>query len=293
MNVSQKTKTKSGRTLGYAEYGVPSGRPVFYFHGYPGSRLEAALIDEESKHLEVRLIGIDRPGMGLSDYQENRTLLDFPDDVVELAEYLELDEFTVLGVSGGGPYALACAHKIPSESLSGCAVVAGSGPYHMTKDGLSQGDKNMLFIAKHVPWLLRLLLWYQFGRNVADPGWWEKNYSQLAAGLPEPDEKVFLDPRVKNRIIDKTREAFLQGSKGLVHDFKLYSESWGFDPSEIPVETRVLIFHGELDKNVPISYSRTISEQIPNCKSKFYHDEGHLSLLVNRFEEIVNSLLEA
>lgn len=290
---SQKMKLSDGRTLGYAEYGPLRGVPVFYFHGFPGSRFEAAIVEDRLECLNVHLIAIDRPGMGISDYQKNRTILDFPEDVQELAEYLGLDNYGVLGVSGGGPYSLACAYRIPSETLIGCAVVSGSGPYHLTKDGLDKGEKTVLFMVKNFQWLFRFILWLQLGRNVTNMVWWKKNYSKLGTGLPETDERIFNDQRVKESIIAKSIEAFRQGSKGLVTDFKLYSEDWGFKFSEIPYETKVSLFHGEMDKNVPISIAKSLSEQIPNCKTQFYSDEGHLSVLANKVEEIMQTFTDA
>lgn len=286
-------KLSDGRALGYAEYGPLKGVPVFYFHGFPGSRFEATIIEDKSEDLNVHLIAIDRPGMGISDHQKNRRILDFPEDVQELAEYLGLDSYGTLGVSGGGPYSLACACRIPSETLIGCAVVSGSGPYHLTKYGLGKGEKTVLFIAKNLPWLFRFTLWLQLGRKVTNMVWWKKNYSKLGTELPEPDKRIFNDQRVKESIIAKSIEAFRQGSKGLVTDFKLYAEDWGFKFSEIPCETKVSIFHGEMDKNVPISIAKYLSEQIPNCEIEFYSNEGHLSVLINKVEDIMQTFTDA
>jgi pimeloyl-ACP methyl ester carboxylesterase len=290
MDSSQSLELESGRLLGYAEYGVEGGFSVFYFHGYPGSRLEAALMEDQWAQYGVHVISVDRPGLGLSDYQVDRVILDHAEDVLELAAHLELGRFGVLGVSGGGPYALACAYKIPSDQLSGCAVVSGSGPYYLTQEGMGRGERNMLFIARNMPWAFRFLLWLQLGRNVGRDAWWESGYAGLVAGAPEPDGRILSDPRVKENIKAKTVEAFRQGSKGLVHDFRLYSEHWGFELSEIPAETRVSLFHGELDRNVPVSIARTVSELIPHCEARFFPDEGHMSAYMNRFEEITNSL---
>jgi len=108
-----------GRTLGYAEYGRADGKALFYFHGHPGARLEARFLAEQAAQTGIRLIGVDRPGMGQSSFQTGRRLLDWPDDVAELADSLQLDRFAVVGFSGGGPYALACAYKI-SHRLTIC-----------------------------------------------------------------------------------------------------------------------------------------------------------------------------
>ena len=118
-NIDQTLKLKDGRTLGYIDLGNKDGKPLFHFHGFPGSRLEATILADRAIVKNIRVICIDRPGMGLSDFKENRTLLDWPDDVVELADALEIDKFAVEGISGGGPYAAACAYKIPDRGGSG------------------------------------------------------------------------------------------------------------------------------------------------------------------------------
>jgi pimeloyl-ACP methyl ester carboxylesterase len=245
---------------------------------------------DQWEHNDIHLISVDRPGMGLSDYQPHRTILDQPDDVMEIAAHLGLEKYGVLGVSGGGPYALACAFKTPSKRMTGCAVVSGSGPYYLTQEGLGEGERYMLSIAKNVPLAFGFLLWLQLGRNVKREEWWEKNYAGMTAGAPEPDEWILNESRVKENIKAKTVEAFRQGSRGLVHDFVLYSKDWGFELNEIPAETRLSLYHGELDKNVPIPIARTVSGQIPNCEAKFYPDEGHFSVYVNKFDEIISSV---
>ena len=83
---SQRITLKDGRTLGYGEWGDRAGRAIFYFHGYPGSRYEAALADETANRIGARIIGLDRPGMGLSSLKPGRQLLDWSDDVSEAAD---------------------------------------------------------------------------------------------------------------------------------------------------------------------------------------------------------------
>src|SRR5919109_4568041 len=120
-------RLRDGRQVGYAEWGDPGGQPLFYFHGWPGSRLEGRLGDQPAKAKGIRLIALDRPGMGLSDHQPRRRLVDWPDDVIQVAAALGLDRFAVLGISGGGPYAAACAWKL-SDRLTGAGIVSGLAP---------------------------------------------------------------------------------------------------------------------------------------------------------------------
>jgi pimeloyl-ACP methyl ester carboxylesterase len=155
-----------GRTLAYLETGDPEGRPVFYFHGGPGSRLEGFLYEELNQQLGIRMIAPDRAGFGLSDYQEDRSLLDWPKDVSELADRLGIDRFAVIGWSSGGPHAAAVAHGIP-QRLAVVAIVAGEGPYAskdypqslLTSDTFHGSKANKLFIwsANNGPWLMQTL----------------------------------------------------------------------------------------------------------------------------------------
>src|SRR5262249_37258319 len=94
-----------GRRLAFCEYGAPQGKPVFSFPGWPGSRLEARLAAPTARRFNARLIAVDRPGFGRSDFKKRRTLVDWPGDVAKLADALGLDRFSIAGVSGGGPYA--------------------------------------------------------------------------------------------------------------------------------------------------------------------------------------------
>jgi len=283
----QTIKLKNERVISYAEYGDPEGKPFFYFHGFPGSRLEPAMVDEKLRSLNARFIAIDRPGMGRADFQKKRSIVDCAEDVIELAGHLGLKKYGVIGNSGGSPYALACAYKIPSSTLTGCAVVSGSGPYSTTKEEMSWKNRVLLFFAGHLSWTIRFLLWMELGRNINDKNWWETNYKRLCAGLPEKDMQVMMDPLIKEAIMEKSVEAFQQGTKGLVHDFTLNSKSWGFNLDEIPAETKVMVFHGEMDRNVPVSMVKVVSGQIKNCEARIYPDEGHLSVFINKLEEIV------
>ncbi|MFX0090622.1 MAG: hypothetical protein ACFFBD_02575 [Candidatus Hodarchaeota archaeon] len=120
----------------------------------------------------------------------------------------------------------------------------------------------------------------------------EGNYSQFSMGLPEPDKQIICSSYIKDRVINNPIEAFRQGSKGPSHDFKLYAKSWGFALNEIPAKTMVLVFHGELDKNVPISIVRTMSGDISYCKTHFYPNEGHISVFINKLDDILSNLLD-
>src|SRR3990167_4594035 len=116
-----------GRLLGFAEYGDPSGAPILYFHGFPGSRLEAQRFHERALAHHYRLIGIDRPGMGLSSIDKQRTFISWAADVAHFADSLGIEKFSIVGHSGGAPFIAACAYAIPHR-INGIAIVSGMGP---------------------------------------------------------------------------------------------------------------------------------------------------------------------
>jgi pimeloyl-ACP methyl ester carboxylesterase len=159
-----------GRTLAYAEYGDPRGKPVFFFHGIPGSRLFRPP-DEVTARLEVRLITTDRPGSGLSSYQPGRRILDWPGEVAQLADHLGIEKFYAAGHSGGGPYALACAYALPGRVIA-AASLCGAGPVDAEGASKNMTPINQLgvSIGRFTPWpLWRLLVWYLYRRGHDHP----------------------------------------------------------------------------------------------------------------------------
>jgi len=150
--LNQTIKLADGRKLGYDEFGSQDGRPVFYFHGTPSSRLEWQLFgsDALAKALRLRLIVPDRPGMGLSSFAAGRRISDWPADVASLADHLGMQRFAVLGYSGGGPYAVACALALP-ERLTRVGVVSGAGPFD--QPGLTDGSAQA--ICNFSSWCMR------------------------------------------------------------------------------------------------------------------------------------------
>ncbi len=285
---SQVFELKDDRKLGYAECGDLNGKPIFHFHGDPGSRLEIRFFGDKPKEYGIRIISVDRPGYGLSDFQPERTLLDWPDDVVKLADHLGLDKFAVMGISGGGPYAAACAYKIP-ERLTSCGIIAGLGPINMPKKGMMRSNRIVLFIAQRFPFLVKPLIKAEM-KAFGDPDKVQKSIENMAKKLPEPDRKFLQDPQWLNIIIADFKEAFRSGPDGSALENKIYAKPWGFELKEISADLQVYIWHGELDVNVPISMGRKMCELIPNCKGKFFPNDGHLSVGFGHIDEILETL---
>lgn len=146
MQTDNMINLSDGRVLGYAEYGDSLGYPIFYFHGGQESRLSSKFMDSTAKKLNVRIISPDRPGVGISTFQESRQFLDWGNDIAQLADFLGLNKYSIFGLSGGAPHVLAC---IISDSLriENASIVSGATPYDY-KGTL----KGMWFPVKLVHW---------------------------------------------------------------------------------------------------------------------------------------------
>ena len=208
--LNQQFRLRDGRNLGFAEYGQPEGIPLVYFHGWPSSRLEPRSMQQVCADMGVRLIAPDRPGFGLSDFQPGRTIPGFADDTRELANHLGLSEFAVLGISGGGPYAAACAAKIP-ERLTGallvCSVAPADAPNAMK--GMVATNRWLLSMARRSPRLAQcvagLSLWiiWRKGQQVIP--------KQIEDRLPPADKQALASADLRNTLIASSVEALRRG----------------------------------------------------------------------------------
>jgi pimeloyl-ACP methyl ester carboxylesterase len=274
----------NGRSLGYAEYGNPDGAPVFYFPGTPSSRLLHPP-EGPTGALGVRLIVLERPGYGLSDFQRGRTLLDWPGDVCAFADALGTDSFPVVGVSGGGPYAAACAYQLP-ERLTGAAIVSGVGPTDLpgVVQEMPRIRRTGAAVARHAPWLLSTILWL-----VSNPQRdAERFFQKMASGNSPVDQAILSRPEIKAMLIENYLEATRSGMRGMAQDAIILSNPWGFRLEDISIP--VHLWHGEEDANVSISAARYVAKMIPNCRAAFLPGQGHW-LILDYWEEILRSVI--
>lgn len=236
---------------------------------------------------ELRLIAPDRPGIGQSTFQAERSFLDFPADVCSLADNLGLERFAVMSVSTGSAYLAACAYAIPKR-LTGAGIVSGVSPFR--RPGVTKGmtPRPYFLLAHRLPFLARLYL-KMMEAGVRDEHNVEKFMSQIKATVPEVDQQALSDPVGQKAMFNSVREALRQGSQGLIYDAALFERPWGFELGEIGVPVR--LWHGEADRNVPPAMGRFLAEAIPDCRARFYPGEGHFSLLVRYAPEILEELV--
>jgi pimeloyl-ACP methyl ester carboxylesterase len=277
-----------GRTLAYIEFGSARGRPILHCHGAPSARVEGPLVlnPDAATDLGVRVIVPDRPGLGRSDFQPGRRIVDWPHDVAQLADALGIETFAVLGSSGGSPYALACGVGIPNR-IRRIGLLGGIAPLDApgVLDATSSPIRMMLRMARFAPAALRAL----FRLNLrAMRGGADRTAARMAASFPEPDRILLQQPDIRDGFIACFQEACRQGPRGAVWDLGLIARPWGFDPASL--NPPLLLWHGELDRNVPPAHGRYLASVIQNCRATFYPGEAHLSTFVHHHREILSAL---
>ncbi|WPL11812.1 alpha/beta fold hydrolase [Thiorhodovibrio litoralis] len=240
--------TSDGRALAWREFGRGDGRPVFYCHGFPSSGREAALLDAPARALGLRLIAPDRPGYGSSDDQPGRALADWPADLVCLADHLGLDRFALIGLSGGGPYAVACAWRM-TERLTTCTLICPLGPVYLSEvlAAMNPPARASLALARRWPWLARQVFGGPTPWVLARwPGLVER---VRTLNLP-PRDHVALAEGDNQAILNSTiSDAMANGARGARRDLHLYTHDWQipFDAIQAPIT----IWHGDADATVP------------------------------------------
>jgi pimeloyl-ACP methyl ester carboxylesterase len=273
-----------GRQLEYVIYGDEDGFPVVYCHGFPASHLEASLFLGDIQKAHVRLIVPNRPGYGGSDYQPRRRIVDWTKDVHFLCDHLDLDHYSVLGVSGGAPYAVSCGINADSR-LRRVGLVCGLGPLVDPQSTEGMGLPPRLFIAlsRQYPQLAISLYARIIGplmRRV--PG---LVIGILRSAAPPCDREIFRRGDYREIYKETFRFAFKQGGLGPAWDLYLYTHPWEMDFTEVKVATH--LWHGEADHTVPVEMGYDYAAWIPGCEAEYYPDEGHFSLPLKKMGQVL------
>jgi pimeloyl-ACP methyl ester carboxylesterase len=270
------------------EAGDPCGHPVFFFHGWPASRLQGAGFGPDALALGLRIISPDRPGVGLSTPQPGRRLLDWPRIVAELADQLGLARFLVLAVSGGGPYGISTAHSLP-DRVEGAAIVSGAPPL----GGLSDPRDLMLayrcLLALHARWPKTLRHLFHIARPIASarpPRWL---WPFLLRFIPPSDRSALRDPNVFEGSFECYREAWRGSGHGVFADAELYAQDWGFELEH--VQPPIRLWHGKADHAFSWRLAEAVARRLPQCTARFLENEGHFSLPIRHGRAILQDLL--
>lgn len=272
-------KVADGRKLGVAEFGAEGGRAILWFHGTPGARRQIPpAARRAAAEIGVRVLGVERPGTGRSTHHTYREIRDWADDIRELADDLGLDRFGVIGLSGGGPYVLACAHQLPDRVAA--AVVLGGVAPTCGEDKAEGGIVDMTRVFRHPIALARRPL----GLALSSLALVLRPVGRQAAALyarisPPGDRIAFESPGMTEMFLDDLNEAARgRGLHAVTSDIVLFGRHWGFNVTEIEVPVR--FWHGDADHIVPLAHAEALADLVPDSELHVRPGESHLGTLV-------------
>ena len=290
MNRQNIVQLHGGAVLAFEEYGDPSGVPVIFCHGWPSSCTMAQLTEDAARALGIRIISPDRPGISGSSMQGDRKLSDWPALVERLVDFLGLNDFRILAISGGAPYAYATAIAIP-ERVRAIAIVGGVIPFAELKDfkGLLPLYRWMLAFYRNRPQLLRQLF------RLARPFLSFRAPIRLRPLLLKMlllrpcDAASLRDNAAFEAIFESQRRAWRGSAEGVMDDARIYAHPWGFLVEDVRVPVR--LWHGKQDRAFAVCLAEEIANRLPNCKARFIENEGHYSLPIRHIREILQDLI--
>ncbi|OKJ11879.1 alpha/beta fold hydrolase [Kitasatospora sp. CB01950] len=274
---TRRIDTPDGGILAVETSGDPSGRPVFLLHGTPGSRVGPAPRSAVLARMRVRLISFDRPGYGDSTRLPARRVRHAADDVTTIADALGLDRFAVVGRSGGGPHALACAALLPDRVVRAATQVS-LAPRDAEGldwfDGMTPSNERAYRQAElGQP---RIAGPFQVRSQVIrrDPAQLIRN---LVPELTAPDRTVVADVGIRRMLQSTYRQAFRYGADGWIDDVLAFIADWGFAVDTIGVPVR--IWHGADDKFSPVGHSAWLADHIPGAQLYLEPGAAHFGSL--------------
>jgi pimeloyl-ACP methyl ester carboxylesterase len=277
------------RQIGFAEFGDPQGRAVFWLHGTPGARrqipMEARVYAEQQ---QIRLIGIDRPGIGSSTPYQYDTVFAFADDLRTIADTLGIDKMEVIGLSGGGPYALACAAAMPDRVVA-AGVLGGVAPAQGA-DAISGGVMALgsivapLLQVAGYPIRLAAVSMVRLIRPLAEPVLYA--YARIS---PEADRRLLVRPEFRAMFLDDLLNGSRKQLAAPFADIIVFARDWGFRLDEVKVPVRW--WHGDRDHIVPFEHGQHVVSRLPDAELYHLPGESHLAGL-GRAEEILGAMIE-
>jgi pimeloyl-ACP methyl ester carboxylesterase len=275
--VEGRVTLRDGRRIGFAEYGPPAGRPVLWFHGTPGARRQVPpAARQAADELDVRIVALERPGIGSSTAHDYRSIRGWADDVEEVVDQLGLDRFGVIGLSGGGPYALAvgCALR---ERVVAVGVIGGVAP----TCGEDAPEGGIVLLTHRFAPVLDAL------RQPLGIGLWAlvrvlgpvapTIFDLYARYSPEGDREVFAAPGMKEMFIDDLLRASRRQLRAPLSDLRLFGRDWGFSPRDVHVP--ILLWHGTEDYIVPVAHGEHLAGLMPGATLEVNPGAAHLANL--------------
>ena len=277
------TTLPDGREMAWRWWGEPDGTPLLRIQGTPASRLYRNPDSSVQQALGVRYLMIDRPGYGGSTRKPGRGIADVADDLAAVVRAHGVERIPAMGTSGGGPHVLALAARHP-DLVAAATVVVGGTPLEPDEVKQLVGVNAQGYAAAEKGWQELFDLLVQIRERLLGA----EGMAGVLKDAPETDRKLMADPAWQRIERENLAETLKQGAEGWTDESFAMHGSWDFDPSVI--ETSVAWWHGDDDKNAPLSAARRVVAQLPKVDFRIWHDEGHFASLVHD-REIVSELL--
>ncbi|QSP94720.1 alpha/beta hydrolase [Marinobacter salinisoli] len=275
-------RLRDGRKLAYTDVGAKDGYPVFFGHGMPGSRLEGRFFHQRARRHGFRIITPDRPGIGLSDFQERRSLLDYPSDILQLANTLGFERFSHVGWSSGGSRTLACAFALGRRMDLGVCLSGYTSfdeyqrPHQFVEGTRWPGPRLARMSPRLTRIAVRVAAW-MFRRH---PGLYMREAEQLISQEDRDLLRYFLRGKVFRR---DQMVCLASGGDAIATDLLTELESWGFTLSEVNIP--ILLYQGMQDPFIPVDYARHLANNLPQASLTLLPEAGHLYPLAEHFQD--------
>lgn len=275
--VERSLALSNGRRLHWCEYGSPTGRPLLYCHGLPGSRLELTTAAEPAADHGLRLIVPDRSGYGGTSSNPGRTLAGTADDVEALLDYLDIHQLDIMGFSGGGPHAMAIASRL-GKRVGHLYLVSSWAPFDRAgKAGMAEANRQLwgLCAADFDAFAMAL----QGAIDSAGGA-----YELLLGGALDVDQRIFQDADLATQYRANTEAAMTQGLTGMLEDARAVIAPWPFQVEALPCSTR--LWHGTSDANAPFAMGQWLAAHLPEADLTPWPQAGHFEMF-RRWPELL------
>jgi pimeloyl-ACP methyl ester carboxylesterase len=292
----QVLQLHDGRLMSFVEYGSkrPDARPVIFCHGIPDCRLDACMTEKDlaiAERLNVRWIGIDRPGIGFSTPKAGRKIIDWVEDLRQLIDHLDLPSYYILSVSGGTGYALAAAKCLPREQIKGVGVAIGVAPTEAGMKGMSLINKWGYLTYRVFPGFFRFII----GRYMV-PAMQKEDLTEARAIVRKQldffkgaDREEMTQPGMEDSVIKLWQEVYRQGVDGHIEDSSVQLNDWGFRMEDVRYPG-IKLWYGEKDVNTPPNMGKFLAARLEGSVYKEYPGKSHFTMW-QHIEEILQDLL--
>lgn len=280
---------RGDRRLSFAEYGPRRGPAIIWMHGTPGARRQIPLeVREYADRRGVRIIGIDRPGIGSSTPHLYPDILDWTHDLELFLETLAIDTVRLIGLSGGAPYALAAGVALP-DRVHGIGILGGVAPT-CGPDAVDDGPIQLavrlapLLTMARVPLGVTITQAIRVIKPLAGPA------LDLYAALQPPGDKNLLSrPEFKAMFLDDLLNGSRFQTTAPLADLILFTRPWGFEAADVRVPVRW--WHGDADHIVPLRHGQHVVDLLPDATMTVIDGESHLGGL-GIAEDVIDTLLD-